>query len=36
MRRGTESELTVITRAKELTQYILTVTDKSPKSFVLH
>jgi hypothetical protein len=33
MRRGTESELTVITRAKELAQYILTVTDKSPKKF---
>lgn len=33
MRRGMESELTVITRAKELAQYILTVTDKSPKKF---
>ena len=28
-----ESELTVITRAKELSIYILTVTDKSPKKF---
>ncbi len=31
MRR--DSELTVITRAKELCEYILTVTDKSPKKF---
>lgn len=28
-----ESELTVITRAKELCRYILVVTDKSPKKF---
>lgn len=28
-----ESELTVITRAKELSLYILSVTDKSPKKF---
>jgi len=28
-----QSELTVITRAKELCSYIMTVTDKSPKKF---
>lgn len=31
--RNNESELTVITRAKELCQYILVITDKSPKKF---
>lgn len=31
--RREESELTVITRAKELCQYILTITDKSPKKY---
>lgn len=31
--RRQESELTVITRAKELCIYILSVTDKSPKKF---
>ncbi len=30
---ATQSELTVITRAKDLCSYILTVTDKSPKRF---
>ncbi len=29
----TQSELLVITRAKELTTYIITVTEKSPKKF---
>lgn len=33
MGRNTESELTVLTRAKELCQYILTITDKSPKKY---
>lgn len=33
MKRNEESELTVITRAKELCQYILVITDKSPKKF---
>lgn len=33
MARNEESELTVITRAKELCQYILVITDKSPKKF---
>lgn len=33
MRKSVESELTVITRAKELCEYILIVTDKSPKKF---
>lgn len=33
MRKNVESELTVITRAKELCQYVLTVTDKSPKKY---
>lgn len=33
MGKRVESELTVITRAKELCEYILTVTDKSPKKF---
>lgn len=33
MKRRAEDELTVITRAKELCEYILTVTDKSPKKF---
>lgn len=31
--QGKEDELTVITRAKELCQYILLVTDRSPKKF---
>ena len=31
--RSVESELTVITRAKELCQYILMITDKSPKKY---
>lgn len=31
--RREDSELTVITRAKELCTYILSVTDKSPKKF---
>ena len=31
--KGKEDELTVITRAKELCQYILLVTDHSPKKF---
>lgn len=31
--RNNENELTVITRAKELCQYILVITDKSPKKF---
>lgn len=31
--RSLESELTVITRAKELCQYILMITDKSPKKY---
>ena len=31
--KGKEDELTVITRAKELCQYILVVTDRSPKKF---
>lgn len=33
MGKRVESELTVVTRAKELCQYILTITDKSPKKF---
>ncbi len=33
MGKRVESELTVITRAKELCEYILAVTDKSPKKF---
>lgn len=33
MARNGESELTVITRAKALCQYILVITDKSPKKF---
>lgn len=33
MGKRVESELTVITRAKELCEYILIVTDKSPKKF---
>ncbi|MCM1244857.1 MAG: four helix bundle protein [Roseburia sp.] len=33
MKRRAEDELTVITRAKELCEYILTITDKSPKKF---
>ena len=28
-----QSELTVITKAKELCSYVLTVTEKSPKRF---
>lgn len=33
MGKRVESELTVVTRAKELCQYVLTITDKSPKKF---
>ncbi|MBR0093635.1 MAG: four helix bundle protein, partial [Lachnospiraceae bacterium] len=32
-RRGNVTELSVITKAKELCSYILTVTEKSPKRF---
>ena len=31
--RANTSELSVITKAKELCNYVLTVTDKSPKKF---